>query len=140
MVDIDELDIVIRRIGGKVVAGIPPLALYATSTSVASALDLLEQKKKVLRDDIAAAGMADLPAGPVQPVPLQGDNIGRFAMKAGIVAVLVLVVLAITGSLVAIRIESSVYSIVGADRIGGRQFWTGLEAALESAADPSNEI
>lgn len=140
MVDIDELDIVIRRVGGKVVAGIPPLALYATATTVASALDLLEQKKRLLRDDIAAAGMAELPADAVQRTPSQGDNIGRFAMKAGIVAVMVLFVLAISGALVANRIEASVNAMIGSDRMGGRQFWTGLERALESAAEPSNEM
>lgn len=140
MIDIDDLDVVIRRVGGKVVAGIPRLALYATATTTASALDLLDQKKKALRDDIAATGMAELPPEAVPGIPTQMDHIGRFAMKASIVAALTLLVIGISGALVANRIEASVTTMIGSDRIGGRQFWTGLERALESAADPANEM
>jgi hypothetical protein len=139
MIDIDDLDVVIRRVGGKVVAGVPRLALYATAATTASALELLDQKKKALRDDIAAAGMAELPPEAVPGVPTQVDHIGRFAMKASIVAVLTLLVMGISGALVANRIEASVTAMVGSDRIGGRQFWTGLERAL-NAAEPANEM
>ena len=139
--DIDTLDIVIRHADGKAIAGIPQIALYAKAENVAAALELLERKKNILKDDIAAAGIVEpLPntaaAGAASPT----DGIGRFVIKSGIVALMVLLVLVVSGGMLASRMESAARGIVGGDLRGGRQFWTNLEQGLERMADPSNEM
>ena len=93
-----QLDIVIRHADGKVIAGIPQIALYATAENVAAALDCLERKKNILKDDIAAAGVFDpLPDAAAASAASPTDRIARFAIKSAIVAVMVLLVLAVSG-------------------------------------------
>ena len=53
---------------------------------------------------------------------------------------MILLVLSVSGAMLANRIESGARGIVGADFRGGRQFWTNLEQGLEKMADPSNEM
>jgi len=139
--DIDKLDIVIRHTDGQVVAGIPQIALYAKGENAAAALEILERKKNILKDDIAAAGVVDpLPSAPVASATSATDGIGRFVIKSGIVALMVLLVLVVSGGMLASRIEATARGIVGADLRGGRQFWINLEQSLERMADPSNEM
>ena len=139
--DIDKLDIVIRPSDGQVVAGIPQIALYAKADSAAAALDILERKKAALKDDVAAAGIIKpLQVGATSAAASATDGIGRFAIKAGIVAVMILLVLAVSGSMLASRIEATARAIVSNDLRGGRQFWINVEQGLERMADPSNEL
>lgn len=139
--NVDKLDIVIRHAEGKVVAGIPQIALYASAESAAAALDALEQKRAILKDEIAAIGIAEpLPSMQAARVTSSSDSIVRFAIKSGIVAVMILLVLAVSGAMLANKIESSARGVVGADLRGGRQFWTNLEQGIERMADPSNEM
>jgi phage-related tail protein len=141
MTNLDKLDIVIRHAGGKVIAGIPQIALYATAESAAAALDGLERKKNALKDDIAAAGIADvLPDVAGASTATSADGVGRFAIKSAIVAVMILLVLAVSGALLVNRIEAAGRAIAGTDLRGGRQFWTNLEQSLERMAEPSNEM
>lgn len=138
--DIDKLDIVIRHADGQVIAGVPQIALYAKAENAAAALEILERKKGMLKDDIAAAGVA----GPLPNMPLVSgasltDGIGRFAIKSGIVAVMILLVLSVSGAMLANKIEATARGIVGAEH-GGRQFWTNVEQSLERMANPSNEM
>lgn len=138
---LDELDIVIRHVDGQVVAGIPQIALYAKAENAAAALEDLERKKNILKADIAAAGVVDpLPSVPVGSATSATDGIGRFVIKSGIVALMVLLVLVVSGGMLASRIESAARGVVGTDLRGGRQFWTNLEQGLERMADPSNEM
>ena len=138
---LDKLDIVIRHADGQVIAGIPQIALYAKAENAAAALELLERKKNVLRDDIVAAGVVDpLPNAPAAGAMSATDGIGRFVIKSGIVALMVLLVLVVSGGMLASRIEATARGVVGADLRGGRQFWTNLEKGLERMADPSNEM
>jgi len=139
--NVDKLDIVIRHADGKVVAGVPQIALYATGSSVAAALENLERKKTVLKEDIAAAGVLDpLPSAVGAPAMSVTDGVGRFALKSAIVAVMVLLVLGLAGALLAKRIEATARGVVSADLRGGRQVWINLENSLERMADPSNEM
>ena len=48
MASIDELDMVIRRKGEKVIASIPQLGLVATASEPQAALSALETKKNLL--------------------------------------------------------------------------------------------
>lgn len=141
MTNLDKLDIVIRHADGKVVAGIPQIALYARADNAAAALDGLERKKNLLKDDIAAAGIIDpLPATAGASAGSSTDSLARFAIKSAIVAVMILLVLAVSGAMLAKSIESTVRGVAGADLRGGRQFWTNVEQSLEKMADPSNEM
>jgi len=139
--NIDKLDIVIRHTDGQVVAGIPQIALYAKAENATAALESLERKKNILKEDVAAAGVVDpLPHAAATNVASPTDGIGRFVIKSGIVALMVLLVLVVSGGMLASRIEATARGIVGADLRGGRQFWTNLEQGLERMADPSNEM
>lgn len=140
--DLDRLDIVIRHADGQVIAGIPQIALYAKAAHAAVALENLERKKNTLKDDIAAAGVIGSFPGEASTsaAPSAVDGLGRFAIKAGIVAVMVLFVLAVSGSMLAIKIESTARAIVSGDPRGGRQFWTNLEQGIERMGDPKNEM
>jgi hypothetical protein len=138
--NIDKLDIVIRHTDGQVVAGIPQIALYAKAENAVAALESLERKKNILKDDIAAAGVVDPVPYAATSVASPTDGIGRFVIKSGIVALMVLLVLAVSGGMLASRIEATARGIVGGDLRGGRQFWTNLEQGLERMADPSNEM
>lgn len=139
--NIDKLDIVIRHVAGKVVAGIPPIALYASAESAAAALEALERKKTILKEDIAAVGFA-APLSDVNATSVASpmNGIGQFAVKSGIVAVMILLVLAVSAATIASKIESTARGIVSTELRGGRQFWVALEQALERMADPSNEM
>ena len=141
MTSLDQLDIVIRHADGKVIAGIPQIALYATADNAAAALDGLERKKNVLKDDIAAAGISDpVPVAVNTSAASSTDSLARFALKSAIVAVMILLVLAVSGAMLANRIESTARGIAGSDLRGGRQFWSNVEQSLEKMADPSNEM
>lgn len=141
MADIDKLDIVIRHVDGKVIAGIPQIALYATAENAAAALAILEKKKRLLENDIAAAGIIDpLPVAAGASAVAPGDSVVRFAIKAAIVAVMIFLVVAVSGAMLANRIEATARGIAGSDLRGGRQFWTNMERSLERMADPSNEM
>ena len=68
------------------------------------------------------------------------DGLARFAIKSAIVAVMILLVLAVSGAMLAKSIEATARGIAGADLRGGRQFWINVEQSLEKMADPSNEM
>ena len=59
MTRLDELDVVLRRNGEKVVAGIPSLRLYATADDAPAALAALEEKKKAFQSDLEESGFAE---------------------------------------------------------------------------------
>src|SRR5215813_5999526 len=92
MNQLDKFDIFIRRKGDKVTAAVPQLGLYATASDIHSALDALERKKAALLKDLTAAGEVEhlsavAVADPVAPATSQG--LAQFALKVGIVVVLV---------------------------------------------------
>jgi hypothetical protein len=142
MARIDELDIVIRRKTGKVVASIPQLALHATGQDVASALSLLENKKRALLEDMQAAGVPDeFDQVPVAGLPatravMKPGSVWQFVLKFLIVVVVLSAVVLITTGLLADKIKNDLRSV----SLGGHQFWTKLESELSRMADPSNDL
>src|SRR5262249_9895268 len=102
---IDELDIVIRHKGGKVIAGIPQLSLYATADDVHAAITALEQKRAAFFGDLAETGaLDDLEVrhyAVAPPSPRARGGLGQFTLKALIVIGLIAGALALSTLLLA---------------------------------------
>jgi hypothetical protein len=136
MASIDDLDIVIRRKGEKIVASIPQLGLVATGGEAQAALSALDQKKHLLLEDMRVAGVPDdfefAPPSPASRRNGQAFRWGRileFLVKFAVV----IVVLAGAGLVSASIVKEQ-------SRVGGKQFWTKLEAAVAHAADPADDL
>src|SRR5258708_1705516 len=96
MSQLDELDVLIRRKGIKVIAGIPSVGLYASADTVAAALDALEARKTAYQSDLEEAGFAgdmDIPnrasAAPMSVARPAPANLRSFALKSAIVVGLI---------------------------------------------------
>ena len=94
MICLDDLDTVIRRKNGKVLANIPQLGLYAKGENVEAALAALDAKKKELAAELEETGELDmLENNNRQPrrglTASTSDDLGRFAIKTGIVALFI---------------------------------------------------
>lgn len=72
---VDELDVIIRRKNGRVIALIPQLNLYAKTDDVQTALADLDEKKKTLVADLEELGELDR-------LELDGPSAGRTAAHA----------------------------------------------------------
>jgi hypothetical protein len=107
---IDELDIVVRHKGGKVIAGIPQLSLYAKGDDIHAAITSLEQKCADFVADFSEFGVLDglevRPYAAKRSVVVEhGDNLGRFTLKALIVIGLVVGTLTASTLWLASRLE-----------------------------------
>jgi len=143
---IDELDIVVRHKGGKVIAGIPQLSLYAKADDVHAAIAALEQKRTAYFGDLAEA-LDDLEVRDytVQRVsPRDRGGLGQFTLKALIMIGLIAGAFILSAALLAPRIERIVENTEAKmqqyTKVGGAQFWEKLERELGRAADPAYEI
>src|ERR1700730_13847096 len=109
---INELDIVIRHKGAKVSAGIPQLALWATAGDAHAAITALEQKRAAFLADLAeAGGIDDLELRPYtvrSASPPRTGGLGQFTLKALIIIGLIAGVFAVSGMLLASRVERAV--------------------------------
>ena len=145
---IDELDIVIRHKGGKVIAGIPQLSLYAKADDVHSAITALEQKRTAYFGDLAESGALDdleVRAYAVSRASPRGDGgLGQFTLTALIIIGLIAGAFILSAALLAPRIERIVENTEAKmqqyTKVGGAQFWEKLERELGRAADPAYEI
>lgn len=151
MPSLDEFDIVIRRKSANTIAALPQLGLYAKGADLNSALEVLEQKKKLLLEDLASGAVdPDLirSLGKTPPPASHPENLGPFALKAGILITLITFAVMVAAEFAAAKLEtvmdkgrvvvaSSVQEFTGGS---GRKFWTGVEQALERAADPASDI
>src|SRR6516165_8698583 len=144
---LDKFEISVRRKDDKITAAVPQLGLYATATDIHGALDALERKKAALLDDLTAAGeveklSAAAVADPVAPATSQG--LAQFALKVGIVVVLVAAAIVITSNLIATKLESTRLAwqatLQDYSKIGGAQFWSKVEKGLDQLADPKSEM
>ena len=149
---IDELDIVIRRKGGKVVAGIPRLSLYASGSDVESAVSALEQKRATLKADLADFGIPDdfeMRHYSLERVSAAG--LGQFALKALIVIGLIAGTLTASTLWVSSRVDRTIrntqekveqYAAIVRQntKIGGEQFWEKAERKLARAAEPDQDL
>ena len=146
---IDKLDIVIRHRGGKVIAGIPQLSLYAQADDVHAAITALEQKRTVFFGDLAESGALDdlevRDYSPRRASPRDYDGLGQFTLKALIIIELIAGAFIIgRRALLVQRIERIVENTQAKmqqyTKVGGVQFWEKLERELGRAADPVYEI
>lgn len=147
MQNLDELDVVIRRKRGKIVALIPQLRLYAKGDDVLAALASLEEKKKALIADLDELGetlkLDSQPGAGRTGTPFGAAGIGPFAIKPGIVAAAVAAVMLISGVFVATSIDNSIREAVGNVKdikIGGAMFWSRVEQTLDRLAAPETDM
>jgi hypothetical protein len=152
---LDELDVVIRRKGGKVLAGIPSVGLYASADTVASALDALEVRKTAYQSDLEEAGFTadmDIPNGgvaaPMATARSAPGDLRSFASKSLIVIGLVTAAIVLIGALLVSKIDDTiaraVYSIqvqlgpIANAKIGGSQFWAKVENEVDRVANSNS--
>src|SRR5215510_10245251 len=144
---LDKFEISIRRKDGKIIAAVPKLGLYATATDIHGAIDALERKKAALLEDLTAAGEIEhlspvAAAVPVAPATSQG--LAQFALKVGIVVVLVAIAIVITTNLIATKLETMRVAwqatLQDYSKIGGAQFWSKIEKGLDDLANPNSEM
>jgi hypothetical protein len=145
---IDELDIVIRHKGGKVIAGIPQLSLYSKADDVHAAITALEQKRTVFFGDLAeSGGLDELEVRPYtvsSSAPPRRSDLGQFTLKALIVIALIAGLFTLSGALLASKIERIVETAQANmqqyTKVGGAQFWEKMERELARAAEPEREL
>jgi hypothetical protein len=157
MSQLDELDVVIRRKGGKVIAGIPSVGLYASAGTVAAALDALETRKTAYQSDLEEAGVtADVDvsnramAAPMATVRSAPGDLRSFALKFLIAIGLVTAAIVLVGTLLVSKIDDTiaraVYSIqvqlapIANAKIGGSQFWAKVENEIDRVANANNSL
>lgn len=146
---VDDLDVVIRHKGGKVVAGIPQIGLYATGADVNAALAALNARKESFVADLEDAGelgmlevessRIDLRRGTARPV----DDLRYFAMKAGIVVCVIVVGLVVSSLLIVSKIENAIENTtnqVKNIKVGGPQFWSKIEADIDRMARSDSDL
>jgi hypothetical protein len=139
---IDELDIVIRHKGGKVIAGVPQLSLYVKADDVHAAITALEQKRAAFFGDLAESGaLDDLEVHDYstrRALARDYGDLGQFTLKALIVIGLITGASILSTALLASRVERIIANteekMQQYTKIGGAQFWTKVEGQLEQAA------
>ncbi|HEX4411542.1 MAG TPA: hypothetical protein VH206_22445 [Xanthobacteraceae bacterium] len=136
--DLDDLDVVIRRRGGRYLASMPQVGLYATADTLPAAVESLDLKKKSLVTELTAADAFDQvdttpvsAAAPVRVLP----SLALFAAKGAIVVALVLIAVGYTRATIKTEIDR-----LQAPRIGGAMFWADMENSLHKAADPAADM
>ena len=145
---IDELDIVIRHKGGKVIAGVPQLSLYVKADDVHAAIAALEQKRTAFFGDLAESGALDDLEVREYAVSRASSRdrggLGQFTLKALIIIGLITGAFILWAALLVPRIERVVENAEAKmqqyTKVGGAQFWAKVEDELERAADPAHDI
>jgi hypothetical protein len=143
---LDELDIVIRRKNGKILARIPQFSLYAKGENVEAALAALDVKKKELAAALEETGEFDrLEIDNRRVTPSHSppgstfSDLSRFAIKAGVVAFCIAAALTVSGVIVGSKIEKAINNVKSV-KIGGAQFWSRMEAELDRMASPVSDL
>ena len=152
---LDELDVVIRRKNGKVVAGIPSIGLYASASDPAAAFAALEARKIAYEADLEEAGLAesiDVDNRPATAPKAKASSggLGLFALKSVIIVGLITAAVILAGGLLALKVDETIDRTVYAVRmqlaplantkIGGSQFWSKVSSELDRAASANNNI
>jgi hypothetical protein len=151
MAQLDELDVVVRRKDGAVIACIPQAGLYAKGQSLATAFDLLEQKKRDLKADLRAAGaMDEFEATATRGVRAASTassssprDLGMFALKALIIIGVILAALEFVSSSAQTRAERVIQNArrsFEGSAMTGKQFWTRVETEISRQAEPGREL
>ena len=141
---VDELDVIIRRKKGRVIALIPQLNLYAEAHDVQTAMADLDEKKKTLVADLEELGELDRlelegPSAGRTAARASGAGLGQFAIKTAIVAGAIAAVIVVSGGYLAGSINNSIQETVSNVRslkIGGAKFWSRVEETVDRMAAP----
>jgi len=150
MDSLDELDVVIRRKRGRVIALIPQLNVYGKGADVQAALADLEEKKKALLADLEEFGetlqtlqVDNNSTGAKRGKSAGAGGIGLFAVKAAIVGCAVAAVILVAGVFVTATLETSINEIVTNAKtlkVGGHAFWSRVEQTLDRLAAPETDL
>jgi hypothetical protein len=155
---LDDLDIVIRRSQGQIIAAIPAVNLYARGETLTEAIESLERKKASLAADLTEVG--DLGSAHSHQEwsgerrgrrPRDAGGVVQFALKTAIVMGLAAAATIFVGMVATTRMEPMLErglatftkvasQIEGMGKLGGRQFWQKVETALDEAADPRSDL
>ena len=146
---LDKFDIIIRCREDKVTASVPQLSLYATATDIPGALNVLEQKKAALRNDLDSAGMPDDLSAPATPLtvaeygaPGTSQVLWQFVLKLTIFFAVAAVAIVIMTDLIARKLEN-LATTAETTRLAwqatlkgysGAQFWANIEKNLDQLA------
>jgi hypothetical protein len=143
---LDDFDVVIRHRGGKIVAGIPQLSLYATGDDFNTAMAALDAKKNALAADLEDAGELDILQIEARPgASLRGAEIDRsgdlvrFAIKSGITVFAVVMACALSAMFIDQKVEKAVDGVKGI-KIGGARFWSQAERDVDWLASPDSDL
>ena len=143
--NVDELQIVIRQKDGKVLASIPQLHLYAKATNIDAALAALNAKKATFVSEMEELGeleTLEFPSSPTTNPPNVvnvGGDLRQFALKTGIVAMAVCIILVVSG----LFVVSSAHVVLGSIKDlgrGGTEFWSLVERELDRMASPETDL
>ena len=145
---VDELDVIIRRKKGRVIALIPQLNLYAKADDVQTAMADLDEKKKTLVADLEELGELDRleldgPSAGRTAARASGAGIGQFAIKTAIVAGAIAAVIVVSGGYLAGTINNSIRETVSSvqnAKIGGAKFWSRVEETVDRMAAPGSDM
>ena len=153
--DFEHLDIVIRRKNARYLASMPQINLYAGAESLPAALESLEQKKKALVEELAAADLLDefkIAGSHIYVAPSPAHAVfGRPRSALGFIGKTIVIAAAcvIAGFLLTRQVTASVDRMLShqsaelRDRfasVGGAKFWVNLEKNLARAADPASDL
>ena len=142
MYGFENFDVLLRYRDGKLVAGIPQLAIYAKADTVEDALNLLKQKKAEFEADLADAGELDDISerssliNATQPPSKRTTELLQYAAKAVIIMVALGVALTFSGFLVISKAKST----IKASRISSSELLYIVAHRIDRAAEPDNDL
>jgi hypothetical protein len=142
--EIDALELIVQRAGGRYLAGFPQINVYASAATRELAIDELERKKNDIIKELSAADA--LGRLRIDPPPSKGyrSPFWNGVQYLGKVALIVVAVI-IAGNFVARGIANQVRIVLASsvDRLGqtsGTRVFITAEEAINRAADPKNDL
>jgi hypothetical protein len=142
--EIDALELIVQRAGGRYLAGFPQINVYASAATRELAIDELERKKNDLIMELSAAdalGRLKIESPPSEAFRSPVWNGVKYLGKVALIVVAVIV----TGNFVARGIANQVRIVLASsvDRVGqtsGTRAFIAAEEAISRAADPKNDL
>jgi hypothetical protein len=139
-----EYPVVLAERNGRFHLFVRELGVGVSDPSLERAYEKLKDARQRHLAALEDAGMLELLPPPTAQsahpaAPARGARLGRFAGKAAVVAAAVMVVMLFAGWTLNAVVDSAVARL-GMNQIGGREFWTGLEAAIHEAGDPDQDM
>lgn len=139
-----DYPVVLTERNGRFHLFVRELGLRVADPSLGAAYARLAEERQRCLAELEETGLEDLlpPAAPRHDPHGLSDRrsgLGRFAGKAAIVAGALIVVMLFAGWTVNAVVDSAVARL-GMNQVGGREFWTGLEAAIHEAGAPDQDM